>query len=64
MEYVYGIKEVVLLNQISKFKQKNLMVMSQIQPSKLDQHNLLSDKQHAFRIWHSCETQLTTVITN
>ena len=24
----------------------------------LDQYNLLSDKQHAFRKWHSCETQL------
>ena len=22
----------------------------------LDQYNLLSDKQHAFRKWHSCET--------
>ena len=28
----------------------------------LDEHRPLSDKQHAFRIWHSCETQLTTVI--
>ena len=28
----------------------------------LDEHKLLSDKQHAFRIWHSCETQLTKVI--
>ena len=28
----------------------------------LDEHKLLSDKQHAFRKWHSCETQLTTVI--
>ena len=28
----------------------------------LDEHRLLSDKQHAFRKWHSCETQLTTVI--
>ena len=28
----------------------------------LDEHRLLSDKQHAFRKWHSCETQLTGVI--
>ena len=28
----------------------------------LDEHKLLSDKQYAFRKWHSCETQLTTVI--
>ena len=28
----------------------------------LDKHKLLSDKQHAFRKRHSCETQLTTVI--
>ena len=28
----------------------------------LDEHKLLSDKQHAFRKWHSCETQLATVI--
>ena len=28
----------------------------------LDEHKHLSDKQHAFRKWHSCETQLTTVI--
>ena len=28
----------------------------------LDEHKLLSDKQHTFRKWHSCETQLTTVI--
>ena len=28
----------------------------------LDQQRLLSDKQHAFKKWHSCETQLTTVI--
>ena len=26
----------------------------------LDEHKLLSDKQHAFRKWHSCETQLAT----
>ena len=30
----------------------------------LDEHKLLSDKQHAFRKWHSCETQLTTVIND
>ena len=30
--------------------------------SHIDQYNLLSDKQHAFRKWHSCETQLITVI--
>ena len=28
----------------------------------LDEHKLLSDKQHAFRKWLSCETQLPTVI--
>ena len=28
----------------------------------LDDYKLLSDKQHAFRKWHGCETQLTTVI--
>ena len=28
----------------------------------LDEHRLLSEKQHAFRKWHSCETQLITVI--
>ena len=27
----------------------------------LDKHKLLSEKQHAFRKWHSCETQLITV---
>ena len=30
----------------------------------LHQYNLLSDKQHAFRKWHSCETQLITVIND
>ena len=30
----------------------------------LDEHEPLSDRQHAFRKWHSCETQLTTVINN
>ena len=30
----------------------------------LDEHKLLPDKQHAFRKWHSCETQLTTVIND
>ena len=28
----------------------------------LDEHKLLSDKQRAFKKWHCCETQLTTVI--
>ena len=28
----------------------------------LDEHRLLSEKQHAFRKQHSCETQLITVI--
>ena len=28
----------------------------------LDEHILLSKKQHAFRKWHSCETRLITVI--
>ena len=30
----------------------------------LDEHKLLSDKRHAFRKWHSCETQLATVIND
>ena len=30
----------------------------------LDEYNLLSDKQHAFRKGDSCETQLTTVIND
>ena len=30
--------------------------------AQLDEYRLLSDKQHAFMKWHSCETQLTTVI--
>ena len=28
----------------------------------MDEHRLLSEKQRAFRKWHSCETQLITVI--
>ena len=30
----------------------------------VDEHELLSDWQHAFRKWHSCETQITTVIND
>ena len=30
----------------------------------LDEHELLSDRQHAFKKWHSCETQLTMVIND
>ena len=30
----------------------------------LDEHKLLTDKQHAFSKWHSCETQLATVIND
>ena len=30
----------------------------------LDEYKLLSDRQHAFRKRHSCETQLTTVIND
>ena len=30
----------------------------------LDKYKLLSDRQHAFRKRHSCETQLTTVIND
>ena len=30
----------------------------------LDEHKLLSYKQHAFRKWHSCETHLATVIND
>ena len=32
--------------------------------SLLDEHKLLSDKQHVSRKWHSCETQLATVIND
>ena len=30
----------------------------------LDKYKLLSDRQHAFRKGHSCETQLTTVVND
>ena len=30
----------------------------------LDEHELLLDRQHTFRKWHSCETHLTTVIND
>ena len=30
----------------------------------LNEYKLLSDRQHAFRKRHSCETQLTTVIND
>ena len=30
----------------------------------LYENKLLSDKQHAFMKWHSCETQLATVIND
>ena len=30
----------------------------------LDKYKLLSNRQHAFRKGHSCETQLTTVIND
>ena len=30
----------------------------------LDQHSGLSNKQHAFRKWHSFETQFTTIIND
>ena len=30
----------------------------------LDEHKLLSNKQHAFRKWHSCETQLATMMND
>ena len=32
--------------------------------ARLDEHKLLSDRQHAFRKRYSCETQLITVIKN
>ena len=32
--------------------------------SHFDEHKLLSDKQHAFRKWYSCETQLATMIND
>ena len=32
--------------------------------ARLDEYNLLSDRQHAFRKRHSCETQLTTVMND
>ena len=30
----------------------------------LDEHELFSDRQHAFMKWHSCETHFTTVIND
>ena len=30
----------------------------------MDEQQVLSDRQHAFRKWHSCETQLTAVIND
>ena len=39
------------------------MVCSNIM-AHLDEYKLLSDRQHAFRKRHSCETQLTTVIND
>ena len=39
------------------------MVCSNIM-AHLDEYKLLSDRQHAFRKGHSCETQLTTVIND
>ena len=30
----------------------------------LDEHELLSDRQHTFRKMHGCETQLTTIIND
>ena len=39
------------------------IVCSNIMPH-LDEHKLLSDRQHAFRKGHSCETQLTTIIND
>ena len=30
----------------------------------IDEHNFLSDKQHAFRKWRSFKTQLTTAIND
>jgi hypothetical protein len=30
--------------------------------SHLEEHNVITDKQHAFRKYHSCETQLCSVI--
>ena len=32
--------------------------------AQLHGHKLLSDKQNAFKKWHSCETQLATVIND
>ena len=32
--------------------------------AQLDEYKLLSDRQHAFRKRHSCETQLTTVVND
>ena len=40
---------------------EHILVCSNIM-SHLDHHKLLSDRQHAFRKSHSCETQLATVI--
>ena len=40
------------------------IVCSNIMAHHLDEYKLLSDRQHAFRKGHSCETQLTTVIND
>ena len=37
---------------------------TEIKPKHLDEHKLLSDRQHAFRKRHSCETQLITIIND
>ena len=39
-------------------------LLEHIACSNLDEYKLLSDKQHAFRKGHSCETKLTTVIND
>ena len=38
--------------------------LDELHPRVLKEYKLLSDRQHAFRKGHSCETQLTTVIND
>ena len=45
------------------FKLLEHIVWSNIM-ARLDEYKLLSDRQHAFRKRHSCETQLITVLND
>ena len=48
---------------LASYSNTYLIVCSNIM-AHLDEYKLLSDRQHAFRKRHSCETQLTTVIND